>query len=210
MRYQRKLLCMTNFSWLFLAFLFACLSGYCRAGEFEPGIDTNRHDLDHQKSEPGKQYHRVELSEYSLAVKRSEILNRLGDDLIDLDYEGVPLKVVISDLRHMTGLDIVPEWNDLRPIGIAPDDLVTIKLQRVTIGKALDRVLASVSASNQSDKAGLEVNEAGLIIIKRVGKSRGRPYQALYLADPLDINPESYGGRSSYGSRGSFGRRSGW
>ena len=77
--------------------------------------------------------------------------------MVNLDYDDSALQDIIDEIRTATGLNIVPEWNELEVAGIAQDDMVTIHLTQVAAGKALDRILAYVSGGKLG-KAGYKTS----------------------------------------------------
>ncbi|MCK4628966.1 MAG: tetratricopeptide repeat protein, partial [Sedimentisphaerales bacterium] len=94
-------------------------------------------------------------------VKKSNAQTILKEKMINLDYDDSALQDIIDEIRTMTGLNIVPEWNELEVAGITQEDLVTIHLTQVAAGKALDRILAYVSGGKLG-KAGYKIDEEGV------------------------------------------------
>ena len=139
-------------------------------------------------------------------VKKSDAQTVLKEKMINLDYDDSALQDIIDEIRTTTGLNIVPEWNELEVAGITQEDLVTIHLTQVAAGKALDRILAYVSGGKLG-KAGYKIDEEGVMSIKLVGEDYGYYLETYYVADL--IQRRSYGGGGMGGGGGGMGGRGG-
>jgi len=77
---------------------------------------------------------------------------------VTLDLNAVALGDAIASLREQTGANIAVNWFSLELVGIDPDTLVELTLQRVPAHQALRLTLEQVSADNfDDDKAGYSI-----------------------------------------------------
>lgn len=141
-------------------------------------------------------------------LKKGEVENKLKNMRIPfLDHDDDSLLDILTNLRDISGLNLDIEWNDLDMAGITPEDLLTIQLKDVPVGKALDRILAKVSGGKMG-KAGYEVDEEGIIVIKLVGEDYGYVMEFYYIADLVEgriPGSTSGGGRNRLGGQGGQG-----
>jgi type II secretory pathway component GspD/PulD (secretin) len=140
--------------------------------------------------------------------KKDRVMAKLKEQLLDLNHDDVPLQEVIDNIRTITGLNIVPAWNELNNATITPEEMVTIRVEQIPAGKALDLVLAYVSGGKQLGRAGYEVDDEGIISIKLVSETYGYYLETYYVADLVEQQSNSsdeYGG----GGGGSYGGNSG-
>ncbi|MCK5269293.1 MAG: hypothetical protein KAJ46_00855 [Sedimentisphaerales bacterium] len=137
-------------------------------------------------------------------VKKTYAQAVLKEKMVNLDYDDSALQDIIDEIRTTTGLNIVPEWNELEIAGITQEDLVTIHLTQVAAGKALDRILAYVSGGKLG-KAGYEIDEEGVLTIKLVGEDYGYYLDTYYIADLIQERSYGGGGMGGGGGRGGMG-----
>jgi type II secretory pathway component GspD/PulD (secretin) len=95
-----------------------------------PEITAKRHDV-------------VEAAESEESRMAREKLRKVAPEI---KFEAMELQEVINQLRALTGLNIVPNWQALDAAGISKDAEVTLKLKDVRFEKALQLILDEVGA----------------------------------------------------------------
>jgi len=124
-------------------------------------------------------------------VKRNLTESKLKNTPITLDEQETELQDVIDNIRIAAGVSIVTKWNDLDEAGIAPEELVTIRLDEVPAGSALDHVLEFVSGGKLG-KVGYNVDDDGIVTVEPVSDTYGYTLKSFYIADL--VVPQNMGG----------------
>jgi len=130
-----------------------------------------------------------------VAERRTEA--RLNEP-ISVNYQAVPLRLVIDDLRSRTGLNFDVRWQRLEAAGVSPDTPIELELRHVPAGVVLRRVLQH--AGSEFDPIGYSIEGAIVTtstqrdldrrIVTRVYDVRGllMPIRDFNNAPQLDVN----------------------
>jgi len=79
----------------------------------------------------------------------TEARTKLKKKAPELTFDALPLEAVIEELRKLTGLNIVPNWNALEAVAIERDAEVTLNLkQEVSFEKAIELILDEIGAGD--------------------------------------------------------------
>ncbi len=126
-----------------------------------------------------------------VASSKKDTLERTKSVRIEIEFDDIPLMEALDSIANDGGVVVLAMWPELDLAGITPDDLVTVRGAKMSIGKALDFVLDYVSAGTMG-KAGFEVDEEGNIIVKVVGDDYGYEFRTYYIGDL--VRPTTSGG----------------
>ena len=110
----------------------------------------------------------------------------------EIKFEAVEFQEVVNQLRALTGLNIVPNWQALDAAGIGKDAEVTLKLKDVKFDKALQLILDEVSSGET--QLGFEIDDGVVQLSTKEDLSR-KTVTRVYNVQDLLITVPTFRGR---------------
>ena len=138
----------------------------------------------------------VQEEQYSGSPQKRATLEKLDTVTIELDFVDAEFQQILNEITEETEIKFLPAWASLATGEILADDVITVQATNITVGAALDYMLAEVSAGKW-DTAGYVVDDQGFVSINAVtilGEAY-QYYEKVYsVSDLLNVDSGDLGG----------------